>query len=121
MATELTKSFSMWPVELHKKLTQYLPYPDLAMLMWTNHYFQNLLDDNVLRAALMELEMGEYVSKDFDFEEVLPCYTCLLVLPQEDFCTVPSYSEYPTMPWGGPGTDERACRKCDRKTGGRVK
>jgi hypothetical protein len=72
------------------------------MLMWTDHYFQNLLDDKTLRAALMELEMSEYVSKDFDFEEFLPCYPCLHVLPEEIFYTLPSYSEYPTMSWGQP-------------------
>jgi hypothetical protein len=91
------------------------------MLMWTDHYFQNLLDDKTLRAALMELEMSEYVSEDFDFEEFLPCYPCLHVLPEEIFYTLPSYSEYPTMSWGGPGTEDRVCRKCDRKPGSRVK
>jgi hypothetical protein len=44
MAITPAKSFSEWPVELHKKVTEYLPYPDLVMLMSANHYFQDLPD-----------------------------------------------------------------------------
>lgn len=89
--------------------------------MSTSHYFQDMPAEKVLRAALLEFEMDKGTPDDFNVAEMLPCYTCLRLLPDDDFYTFPSHFECSTMSWGDASAKDRACRKCDRKTGDGMK
>jgi F-box domain len=97
MVTKLYKPFTEWPVELHRKIIQYLPYLDLMMLMSTNRHFRALPDREHLKAALLELEMDEDSGDGFDPDglETRPCCTCLRVLDEDKFYMLPSHFESP--------------------------
>lgn len=110
-------------LNLSEEAMQHLPYPELVKLIPRDHDFEDPHDEEVLKAAILKFETDEDTPQEWNVEDVLPCYTCLRLLENERFYTFPSYyvSDCPPFEWGCMFAEERACRRCDRKTGFKMK
>ncbi|ERF70957.1 hypothetical protein EPUS_06742 [Endocarpon pusillum Z07020] len=101
----------------------HLAYPELVKLLPKDHDFEDPHNEAVLKAAILKFETDEATPLEWNVEDLLPCYTCLRLLDDDRFYTFPSHyvSDCPPLKWGSMFAEERACRRCDRKTGYRMK
>ncbi len=126
------------PTELHLQILPHLDLPSLLKVAATNQYFNNLVDNNLLREAVLAYE--ETAHADFEYLDVLwndsspddfdnkigrrPCYGCLRMLGMDDYFNVRGPRGWEDLSVAGINIDhglrkERRCYTCDAEAGGK--
>lgn len=123
------------PTELHLRILSQLDLPSLLKVTATNQYFNNLLDYDLLREAMLAYE--EIAHSAFEYRDVSwrdsrpddfdktgrrPCYGCLRMLSTDDFFKVRGNRGWEELSVLGICLDhglrrERRCYPCDAEAG----
>jgi hypothetical protein len=106
--------------ELHLQILSHLDLPSLLKVVATNHYFKNLMTENMLRKALMSYESAH--RSVFRTIAKRPCYGCLRILRENDFFKIRGNLGYEDVTIVGITLDrrlrqKRRCYECDGKAG----